>query len=147
MDIEITRLQPADFPRWSELWRAYLEFYETALPDAQFAETWQRLLHDTALHALAARSDGVITGITHFLFHPSCWTMTPVCYLQDLYVDPAMRGGGTGRRLIQAVAERARMQAATKVYWLTQTGNAVARGLYDTLAKEAGFVRYDLKLG
>lgn len=146
MPIEITRLRSEDRPRWADLWRAYLAFYETTRPEEQFEETWARVLHDTALHGLAARQDGRIVGITHFLFHASAWTMTPVCYLQDLYVDEAARGSGAGRALIEAVAERARAQASTRLYWLTQAGNATARLLYDRMAKEAGFVRYDYKL-
>ena len=146
MLIEITRLHPEDRPRWADLWRAYLAFYETTRPEEQFQETWARVLHDTSLHGLAARHEGRIVGITHFLFHASAWTMTPVCYLQDLYVDEGVRGSGAGRRLIEAVADRARAQACARLYWLTQTGNATARLLYDRLAKEAGFVRYDYKL-
>ena len=61
-------------------------------------------------------------------------------------MDEAARGSGAGRALIEAVADRARAQARTRLYWLTQTGNATARLLYDRMAKEAGFVRYDCKL-
>ncbi len=146
MNVEITRLHPEDRPRWAELWRAYLVFYETTLPDEQYEDTWARLVHDTAVHGLAARRDGAIVGITHFLFHAHCWTMTPACYLQDLYVDEAARGAGDGRALIEAVADRARAQACSKMYWRTQAGNTTARRLYDGIAKESGFVHYDYKL-
>ena len=145
-DIEVTRLRPEDRPRWSELWRAYLAFYDTVLPDKQYDDTWARLLHDTAVHGLAARRGGAIVGITHFLFHAHCWTTAPACYLQDLYVDPAARGTGTGRALIEAVAGRARERAATRLYWLTQDNNETARRLYDALAKNSGFIRYEYKL-
>lgn len=145
--IEIAKLGAADRPRWTELWRAYLAFYATALPDHIFDETWARILHDTALHGLAARVDGSIVGITHFLFHSSAWTTTPVCYLQDLFVDPAARGHGAGRALIEAVADRARAQASTRMYWMTQDHNETARLLYDRVAKHNGFIRYDYALG
>ena len=141
--MEITRLHAADRPRWTGLWRAYLEFYNATLPDAVFEATWGRILDDVALHGLAARVNGQIVGITHFLFHPSAWTTTPVCYLQDLYVDEAARGHGVARALIEAVAERARAQASTRMYWLTQDHNATARILYDRVAKFNGFIRYE----
>ena len=144
--MEITALHQADRPRWTELWRAYLDFYETELPEAVYDETWARILHDTALHGLAVRADGEIIGITHYLFHNSAWTLTPVCYLQDLFVDQAKRGHGAGRALIEAVAERARAQASTRLYWLTQSHNATARALYDRLAKHTGFIRYEYPL-
>lgn len=147
MAVEITRLHPEDKERWAALWRGYLEFYRTELPDEAYEHTWQRLLHDTVLHGFCARQDGGIVGITHFLFHASAWTTVPVCYLQDLYVDPASRGGGAGRALIEAVAEAARSRAAPRLYWLTQADNTLARTLYDRIAKHNGFIRYEYALG
>ena len=139
----IQPLREPDRARWTELWRAYLQFYRTTLPDDQYAHTWSRLMQGTALHGLAAHDGQRIVGIAHFLFHPSCWTMTDVCYLQDLYVDDAVRGQGTGRALIEAVAAAAREREAARLYWTTQDHNAAARTLYDKLAKHSGFIRYD----
>ena len=144
--VEITRLHPEDEPRWAELWRGYLAFYETVLPLEQFEDTWARLMRDTQIHGLAARRDGAIVGITHYLFHPTAWATGPACYLQDLYVDQAIRGTGAGRALIEAVAEQARKAGAARLYWLTQDHNAVARRLYDRLARNGGFVRYEYPL-
>ena len=145
--VEITGFGPDDRARWAELWVAYLEFYKTSLPDAVFDRTWSRLLQDSELHGLAARIDGQVVGLTHFLFHDSTWTLTPVCYLQDLYVDADARGQGIARKLIEAVARRARAAASTRMYWLTQDDNATARLLYDRLAKHTGFIRYEYPLG
>jgi len=144
--VEITRFNAEDRPRWAELWSAYLAFYKTSLPDAVFEQTWQRLLRDNDVHGLAARADGQIVGLTHFLFHSSAWTVTPVCYLQDLFVDEDMRGHGIARALIEAVAMRAKRQASTRMYWLTQDHNTTARLLYDRLAKNSGFIRYEYSL-
>jgi GNAT superfamily N-acetyltransferase len=44
--------------------------------------------------------------------------------------------------LIAAVEERARRAGASRVYWLTQESNAVARALYDKLAERSGFIQY-----
>ena len=147
MEIEVSRLHPQDRPRWADLWQAYLAFYGTALPDEQYEDTWVRLLQDTSAHGLAAWRGGSIVGITHFLFHAHCWTTASACYLQDLYVDKSARGAGAGRALIEAVAARARERAASRMYWLTQDHNAPARRLYDAVAKDSGFVRYDYDLG
>ena len=147
MTVEVTGLQAGDRPRWTELWRAYLAFYDATLPDEVYDHTWTRLQAGTTLHGLAARHDGHIVGITHFLFHGSAWTMTPVCYLQDLFVDEAARGQGAARVLIEAVAGHAKQQDSTRLYWLTQDYNAVARRLYDRVAKHSGFIRYEYPLG
>ncbi len=67
------------------------------------------------------------------------------CYLQDLYVDPLARGTGCGRRLIDAVAVAARQSGANPPYWLTHESNAVARRLYDQLARTEGFIQYQYR--
>lgn len=144
--VVITGLEAADRPLWTKLWRGYLAFYETTLPDSQYDFTWSRLLNGEAINGLAARSNGEIIGIDHYLFHPSAWTVAPVCYLQDLFVDPASRGSGAGRALIKAVASRAHAAGSSRLYWMTQEGNVTARLLYDRLAKAPGFIRYDLAL-
>lgn len=139
----ITPLAAEDRPRWTELWRGYLAFYETELPGDIYDSTWHRLIQDRGLHGLALRQDGVMVGLVHYLFHESAWTLAPVCYLQDLFIDPAARGTGGGRQLIEAVAAAARERHATKMYWLTQSHNAAARLLYDRLAAHSGFIRYE----
>ena len=142
----IDRLTEADRPRWTELWTAYLDFYQTVLPPEQFDYTWTRLMAATSLHGRALRQDGRLVGFTHFLFHESGWTMQPVVYLQDLFVDATVRGTGGGRKLIEAVGDAARKAGATRMYWLTQQDNAVARQLYDRLARHSGFIRYEYPL-
>ena len=142
----IDRLTEQDRPRWTELWTAYLDFYATILPTEQFDYTWHRLMQQESLCAFALRRDGVLVGITHYLFHESAWTMQKVVYLQDLYVDPNVRSTGGGRHLIEAVGNAAREANATRMYWLTQQDNAVARQLYDRIARHTGFIRYEYPL-
>jgi hypothetical protein len=45
-------------------------------------------------------------GIVHYLFHADASTQG-VCYLQDLFIDGAIRRSGCGRRLTEAVAAEA----------------------------------------
>lgn len=146
MTLEITGLGPADRPRWTDLWRAYLKFYETILPGDVYDHTWSRIVADESIHGLAARSGTEIVGISHFIFHAHGWTLQHACYLQDLFVDPAARGQGAGRALIEAVATKAREHGADRLYWLTQGDNTEARQLYDRLAKTRGFIKYDYPL-
>ncbi len=142
----IDRLTAEYHPRSTELWTAYLDFYHTTLPHAVFDATWARLLAGEGLHGFALRREGRMVGLVHYLFHPHAWSTQPACYLQDLFVDPAVRGTGGGRRLIEAVAEAARAYGAGRLYWMTQEHNATARLLYDRLAKHNGFIRYDYPL-
>lgn len=144
MSLTVTRFSAGDRLRWTTLWTAYLDFYHTVLPASVFDHTWDRLLADTEIHGLAARDNsGQIVGIVHFLYHAHCWTPNRACYLQDLFVDGAARGTGAGRTLIEAVAGHARTHGADRLYWLTQDTNASARLLYDRLARQRGFIRYE----
>ena len=142
----IDRLTEADRPRWTELWTAYLEFYQTVLPPGQYDHTWQRLRAGAGLYGFAFRHEGRLVGITHYLFHESAWTMQPAVYLQDLFVDATSRRTGAGQKLIEAVADAARAAGATRMYWMTQRENAVARRLYDRVAQHTGFIRYEYPL-
>ena len=142
--MRITRLLEADRPRWAELWREYLTFYDTVLPEAVYDHTWARLLADREMHGFGARDDaGRLHGITHFLYHAHGWTTHRACYLQDLFVDAPSRSQGAARRLIEAVADHSRSHGADRLYWLTQDHNATARRLYDRIAAHRGFIKYD----
>jgi GNAT superfamily N-acetyltransferase len=142
-EVAIRPLGPEDRADWEPLWAGYLAFYEATIPSTVTETTWARL-NDPAepMHALGAFIDGQLVGIVHYLFHRSTWTTGDYCYLQDLFTDEAARGRGAGRALIQAVYERARAASASRVYWLTQEGNATARALYDKLADRSGFIQY-----
>jgi len=162
--LTITPLAPADRADWERLFRGYIVFYERDEPQAMYDRAWAAFMAGDRLHALGARAEAPyrsaeeaeslppeggentrLVGITHFFVHPS--TSGPdVCYLQDLFTDQAARGQGAGRALIAAVADWARAQGCGRLYWLTHESNAVARALYDKVAVNRGFIRYDIAL-
>ncbi|MEO7496380.1 MAG: GNAT family N-acetyltransferase [Massilia sp.] len=51
-----------------------------------------------------------------------------------------------GTALIQAVATRALQHGATRYYWLTHEHNSSARAVYEKLAHNMGFIRYEFPL-
>ncbi len=133
-----------DFAQWQSLWQGYNLFYgRPALPAEITRMTWSRFFDAyEPVHALVAEKDGQLLGLSHYLFHRSTTSIEPVCYLQDLFTNEAVRGQGIGRALIEAVYERARIAGSTRVYWQTQEGNATARRLYDKVAELSGFIVY-----
>ena len=133
-----------DHAAWTPLWTGYLTFYETELPQRVFDETWRRLLdpNEPVWGAFAVDDTGAPIGLVHWLFHRTCWAVENVCYLQDLYVSPELRGGGHGRALIEHVAGKAREAGAIRLYWNTHETNATARKLYDAVAVRSGFIQY-----
>ena len=144
MDIvlEISPLRPGDRAGWEVLARGYKTFYRTTVPEAEYELTWQWLLRGETPHGIAARLDGELVGIAHYLFHANVWS-ADACYLQDLFVDEAARGQGAARALIEGVAHAARDRGAGSLYWHTKQDNARARSLYDKVARFGGFIRYE----
>jgi GNAT superfamily N-acetyltransferase len=140
----VRALRAEDAHVWKELWKDYLSFYETSLPDAIYTSTFSRLLGDDPrdFNAMVAEVDGRVVGLVHYLFHRHAWKIEEVCYLQDLYASPDVRGKGVGRALIEAVYKAADAQGAPTVYWLTQEFNDTARQLYDRIGVVTPFLKY-----
>lgn len=143
--IEVAPLGPGDRAEWEALARGYKAFYRTETPAERYEETWRLLIEDERIHGLAARLDGKMVGIAHYLFHAQTWA-ADACYLQDLFTAEAARGRGVATALIDAVADEARARGAVKYYWLTKEDNLPARALYDRVAAFKGFLRYDFPL-
>ena len=120
-------------------------FTPSAVSTSMSAATFAQILSgDPAMmQGLLARVDGQPAGIVHYVFHRTCWKIEKVCYLQDLFADPAFRGRGLGRALIEAVHDRADAMGAPAVYWLTQDFNSQARRLYDRIGVPTPFIEYD----
>ena len=136
-------LLPADRARWQPLWEGYLEFYRANVAPEVHDVTFARLTGGTEpMGGFVAMGDDEALGIVHWITHRSCWTIGDYCYLQDLFVAPDRRGRGLGRKLIEAVYDKARTLGCSRVYWLTHETNAVAMRLYDVIADRSGFVQY-----
>lgn len=141
----IEPLQPDDRDAWERLFRAYIEFYERTLPDAEYERAWRRFQAGTEIHARGARDGDQLIGIAHFLVHAHT-NAADVCYLQDLFTDPTARGRGAGRALIEHVADWARGRRCGQLYWRTHASNITARALYDQVAEHRGFIVYQRDL-
>jgi GNAT superfamily N-acetyltransferase len=137
---------PGDRDAWEPLWQGYLTFYKATLaPDVTDA-TWRRFFDPLEpLHALVAERDGSLIGIAHYLLHRSTWAPVCYCYLEDLFVEPSVRGSGAGRALIAAVEAAAREAGASRLHWLTHETNLTAQTLYNKVAERPGFVQYRKK--
>jgi GNAT superfamily N-acetyltransferase len=146
MNLVIRPATPADESRWRELWDAYTRFYEREPDEAVTRHLWARVLDDgVPVHAVVAESEGTVIGIANYLLHENTSALTPSCYLQDLYVDPAARAQGCGAALIDWLWAETRARGWATLYWQTKENNYRARALYDRYTPHSGFLRYVLR--
>ncbi|SHF91088.1 Ribosomal protein S18 acetylase RimI [Streptoalloteichus hindustanus] len=139
--VEISPLAEADRVRWEALARGKDTYFEVERSDDSYERTWRRLLDDERIRGVAARLDGRMVGIAHYLFHASVW-YDGKCYLADLFVDAEVRRRGVATALIEWVARDAEEHGFPRLYWNTLE-DAPARALYDKVGKfHEGFILY-----
>lgn len=144
----IRRLTAADFDQWAMLYAGYGAFYKVAQTPEMRERVWG-WIHDPAhpLTALVATDDaGALTGIAHYRPYPRPLSATTAGFLDDLFVNPTLRGRGIARALIEAISAEGRDKGWSSIRWLTAPDNATARALYDQMATATPWVTYEIKL-
>ena len=152
--VTLRKLNPQDRTQWEPLWDAYTRFYEREPNPAITTHLWQRI-HAlqpkvraiAAVQTAADSKDGTdnIIGIAHYLPHENTSLLTPVCYLQDLFVDPAARASGVGQQMIDWLIAECKAQNWSALYWNTRETNYRARALYDKYTPQSEFLVYRIK--
>lgn len=82
---------------------------------------------------LGSTDGGADCGFAQVSFNPSIWSDGPVGLLEELYVEPAQRGNGAGRALMEAVLTLARERNAAGMEVITGEDDTAARGLYESV--------------
>jgi GNAT superfamily N-acetyltransferase len=134
----------ADECAWRVLWSNYNAFYEAIISESVTVRTWQRILDPKSpIFCRLAVVNGHVAGLSISVLHEGTWTVAPICYLEDLFVQPNFRGRGLGRLLIQDLVDRAKSEGWSRLYWHTRSSNT-ARRLFDEFLFADDFVRYRL---
>ena len=132
---------------WRRLWAGYNHFYAASVPIDVTELTLRRLLDPTStMIGRIAERNARVAGFSVSVLHESSWTSSPTCYLEDLFVDPNVRGAGVGRALVQDLVDLGRARGWARLYWHTQADNDRARRLYDSFVEADSFVRYRVTL-
>jgi GNAT superfamily N-acetyltransferase len=95
----------------------------------------EQLAHDLfgavpRAEALLAELDGKAAGFALFFSSYSTFLTKAGIYLEDIYVRPSLRGRGTGRALLGAVAKVAVERGAGRLEWTVLDWNEKAIGFY-----------------
>ena len=145
--MSVRAVRATDFDAWLPLWQGYLTFYEATLAPEITERTFARFLDSAEpMWAAVAERDGQLLGLVNCVVHRSTWSLTHYAYLEDLFVTPTARGTGAGRALIEWVQQETRAHQCSKLYWHTQRNNALAQQLYNRLARQSGFIEYQMDL-
>lgn len=144
--VMIRDMEAGDEAAWRLLWAGYNAFYEASVAEGITAHTWSRILDPHAsLLGRIALAEGRPVGFSLSVLHVGTWVRDTVCYLEDLFVDPDVRGQGVGRALIQDLVDLGRARGWATLYWHTRADNP-ARRLYDSFLPADDFVRYRMSL-
>ncbi|MFK0087438.1 GNAT family N-acetyltransferase [Pseudomonas sp. NPDC090755] len=136
-----------DFEQWCAYWAQYQAFYQVELGMETTRMTWARFFDDAEpVHCAVAWDGERIYGFVNFVFHRSTWGRNDFCYLEDLYVDPSVRGQMIGKKLIEYVQGQAQEKNCDRLYWHTQETNQIAQRLYDWIAEKPGVIEYRMAL-
>ena len=140
---KVTRLKA----EWRVLFDGYNTFYKRE-PADRVAEAVWGWINDPAheVEGVLALLDGTSVGLAHFRRQPRPGLGEDMGYLDDLFVDPQVRGQAVGRRLLAHVAEVGRQRGWGVVRWTTADDNYRARGLYDQVAKKTSWNLYEMTI-
>jgi GNAT superfamily N-acetyltransferase len=83
-----------------------------------------------AAECLVAEHDGRLVAFALFFHNFSTFLCKPGLYLEDLYVQPAARGAGLGRRLLQRLAAIAVERGCGRFEWSVLDWNVDAQAFY-----------------
>jgi ribosomal protein S18 acetylase RimI-like enzyme len=147
MQITIRKLQINDEARWRVLWEGYCHFYKREPSEAITQHLWNRLMDSTGSvnSIVAVNNDNYVIGIANYVVHENTSTLSPVCYLQDIFVDPKARAKRVGRTLMDWLVNEMKNKKWSRLYWNTKEDNYLARILYDSYTPHSGFLKYVMK--
>lgn len=144
MTITIRALQHNDFPAWLPLWIGNNMGQNN---EDVTTETWSRITNpEHPVNGLGAFDGDQLVGILHYILHNTTGFIEPVCYMQDLYVDPDQRKKGTARKLVKELEKIAKKEKWGRVYWLAETNNEAAQALYKDIGVKIDFTVHILPL-
>ena len=108
MAIEIVSPSPELKADWRRLYDGYAAHYKREMTDTIADAVWGWINNPAhELEGVIALLDGVPVGLAHFRRMPSPLRGADIGFLDDLFVDPAVRGSGAAAATVYAYAATA----------------------------------------
>jgi GNAT superfamily N-acetyltransferase len=136
---------PADRGRWGQLYAGYADFYRVAQSESDRDRVWSWISDPShEVGCLVAERDGRIEGIAHYRPFARPLAAGTGCFLDDLFVDPVVRGAGAADALLGELRRLAAARHWGVVRWITADDNHRARSKYDRYATRTMWITYDM---
>lgn len=142
----IRSLHQGDRQAWEQLYRGYAEFYRVETSDDKLVTLFGWLMDSAhpCTGLVAEDAEGRLIGLAHFREMPSPLRGENVGFLDDLFVDPASRGGKVGEAMLRHLDGIAEQRAWAVMRWITRDNNYRARSVYDRLAHRSDWITYEM---
>lgn len=88
------------------------------------------------VYALMAEVDGEAAGFALYFYNFSTFLGRHGIYVEDLYIRPAFRGGGLGKRLLAHLADKALREGCGRLEWWVLDWNEPAIAFYGGIGAE-----------
>jgi ribosomal protein S18 acetylase RimI-like enzyme len=129
---------------WMLLYAAYADYYKVEQNQEMRDRTWSWIM-EGRIHCLMALNEAdKPVGFAHIREFLRPLSSTVAGYLDDLFVDPAQRGGGVVGQLFDAAKALGQEKQWSVIRWITRDDNYRARSVYDKVASRTNWVTYDL---
>lgn len=133
--ILIRRARPHDVPAILQLIRELAEYEKLSHEVVATEEGLEMSLFGPKSYAevLLAEEDGVIAGFCLFFHNYSTFLGKPGLYIEDVFVRPAFRGKGIGKKFFSEIAAIARARDCGRIEWWVLDWNRPALDFYASL--------------
>jgi len=133
--MEIREATAADVPLILQFIRDLAEYERLAHKVVATEEELRRTLFGNPRFAevVFAREDGKDVGFALFFHNYSTFLGSPGIYLEDLFVQPSMRGRGIGKALLAHLAHLAKERGCGRVEWAVLDWNAPSIEFYKSI--------------
>ena len=129
---------------WDVLYAAYAEYYKVEQNQEMRNRTWGWIMEGRINCLMALDEAGKPVGFAHIREFLRPLSSTVAGYLDDLFVDPNVRGGGVVNLLFGAAKALGQEKNWSVIRWIPRDDNYRARSVYDRVATRTNWVTYDL---
>jgi GNAT superfamily N-acetyltransferase len=137
MPLTIRPATPADIPLILMLIRELAEFenllHEVEATEAKLQSTLFPAEGRPAAECRLAFLDSAAAGFAIFFTNYSTFLAKPGLYLEDLFVQPELRGRGIGKALLLDLARLANARGCGRMEWTVLDWNAPAIAFYESI--------------